>query len=61
MGAIDKKEGKLHLLQAPKKVKGDSPKKNGKSSFLPQIGLMDRPTGNDNRIHRSLEGVPISG
>lgn len=31
------------------------------SSFLPQIGLMDRPTGNHNRMHRSLEGVPISG
>ena len=30
MGAIDKKEGKLHLLQAPKKVKGDSPKKKWK-------------------------------
>lgn len=22
---------------------------------------MDRTTGNDNRMHRSLEGVPISG
>lgn len=25
------------------------------------INVMDRPIGNDNRMHRSLEGVPISG
>lgn len=33
---------------------------NGKSSFLPQIGCLDRPSVNDKRMHRSNEGVPIS-
>ena len=32
-------------------------KKNGKSSFLPQIGLMDRPIGNNKKMRKSLKGV----
>jgi hypothetical protein len=44
-----------------KKLRTTALKRNRKSLFLPQIGLIDHPTRNDNRMHRSLEGVPISG
>lgn len=60
-GPRRKKEGFICSKPLKKKLRATALKKNGKSSFLPQIGLMDRPTGNDNRMHRSLEGVPISG
>lgn len=59
-GPRRKKEGFICSKPLKKKSKGRQPK-NGKSSFLPQKFGMDRPTGNENRMHRSLEGVPISG